>query len=110
VLEFRMFGGLEAVLDGVPVPLGRPKQRALLAALLLDANRAVSVDRLTEELWANEPPASARHSLEVYVSGLRKTLGADRVVTVAPGYAVRVEPTSWMSRGSSNCCRRGAAP
>jgi predicted ATPase/DNA-binding SARP family transcriptional activator len=92
VLEFRMFGGLEAVLDGVPVPLGRPKQRALLAALLLDANRAVSVDRLTEELWANEPPASARHSLEVYVSGLRKTLGADRVVTVAPGYAVRVEP------------------
>ena len=91
-VEFRVLGALEAVGEGCLLPLGRPKQQALLAALLLDANRVVSVDRLIEELWTDEPPASARHSVEVYVSGLRKALGPDRIRTVAPGYTAAVEP------------------
>ena len=85
-------GTLEVLLDGRALGLGRPKQRALLAVLLLDANQAVSVDRLIEELWGDEPPKSARHGLEVYVSGLRKVIGADRIRTADPGYLLRVEP------------------
>ena len=92
MLELRILGALEAFRDGVRLQLGPPKQQALLAVLLLNANRVVSIDDLRDELWGDEAPMSARHSVEVYVSGLRKALGADRITTVAPGYAVRVEP------------------
>jgi predicted ATPase/DNA-binding SARP family transcriptional activator len=77
--------------DGCPVALGKPKQRALLAVLLLDANRVVALERLIEELWPEDPPASARHAIEVYASGLRRALGTDRIVRRAPGYLVRAE-------------------
>ena len=50
-LEFRILGPLEVVADGSPLPLGGPKQRALLAVLAINAGRVVSLDRLTEDLW-----------------------------------------------------------
>jgi len=76
----------------VPVQLGGPKQRALLALLLLDAGRAVSTDRLIDALWGEHPPRTAPTSLQNFVSQLRKQLGASLLVTKPPGYLLRIEP------------------
>jgi DNA-binding SARP family transcriptional activator len=93
VLEFRILGPFEARQDGEVVRIGGPKQRALLAILVLNANQPVSVDRLIEELWGGAPPGTAAHSIEVYVSQLRKALGdAGAIVTQRPGYRLQVEP------------------
>jgi DNA-binding SARP family transcriptional activator len=78
--------------NGVVLDLGGQKQRALLALLLLDANRVVSTDRLIEALWGERPTPTARKALQVYVSQLRKLLGPERVETKTPGYLLRVEP------------------
>jgi DNA-binding SARP family transcriptional activator len=92
-LEFRILGPFEARQDGEVVRIGGPKQRALLAILVLSANQPVSVDRLIEELWGGAPPGSAAHSVEVYVSQLRKALGdPGAIITQRPGYRLQVEP------------------
>src|SRR5437763_6753201 len=91
LLEFRLLGPVEAVIDGQPVALAAAKPRALLAVLLLDRNRVVSVGRLVEDLWGDEPPETATKALQGYVSQLRKALGADRLLTKPPGYSLRVE-------------------
>jgi DNA-binding SARP family transcriptional activator len=87
---------LEVEDGGRPLALGSANQRALLAILLLHTSEAVSRDRLIDELWGEKPPASAPHSLEVYVSRLRKTLQSDRgerlLLTRAGGYLLRLEP------------------
>ena len=90
--EFRVLGPLEADVDGRPVELGGPKQRALLARLLLQPNTVVPAARLVDELWADEPPASAANLVQGYVSGLRKVLGRAALETRGAGYAVRVDP------------------
>ena len=90
-MEFRLFGPL-AVLEGDrSLELGRGRQRALFAVLLLHANEVVSVDRLIDEVWGESPPRTAHKSIQVYVSRLRKELGDGRLVTQAPGYSLRVE-------------------
>jgi WD40 repeat protein/DNA-binding SARP family transcriptional activator/energy-coupling factor transporter ATP-binding protein EcfA2 len=96
-LEFRILGPLVVRVDGTPVPIGGPKQRALLALLLLSANRVVSRDRLIGELFAEQSVNSADHALRNQVSRLRKVLSpaavdAPRLVARAPGYLLRVEP------------------
>src|SRR5436189_1230445 len=91
LLEFRLLGPVEAVIDGRPVALPAAKPRALLAVLLLDRNRVVSVGRLVEDLWGDEPPETATKALQGYVSQLRKALGADRRLTKPPGYSLRAE-------------------
>ncbi len=92
-MEFRLLGPLEVVGDdGVPVALGGPRPRSLLAQLLLHPNEVVSTDRLIDAVWGESPPASAQNALQVHVHALRGALGADRIVTRAPGYLVRVEP------------------
>jgi ABC-type transport system substrate-binding protein/DNA-binding SARP family transcriptional activator/streptogramin lyase len=91
--EFRILGPLEVRLDGSPVQIGGPRQRALLAMLLLSANRVVSRDRLIDELLPDAAAGTADHQLRVQVSRLRRALGApDRLLTRAPGYALQVEP------------------
>jgi DNA-binding SARP family transcriptional activator len=90
--EFRLLGPLEVLEDDRPLALGGPRQRAVLAILLTRANEAVSRDRLIDELWGETPPQTALNTLQYYVSQLRKLLGADRIVTQPPGYAIRVEP------------------
>ena len=90
-MDFRILGPLEVSEGGRTLDLGGPKQRALLALLVLEANRVVSSDRLIAALWDEERPESARKALQVYVSQLRKVLGRDRLVTRAPGYLIRVE-------------------
>src|SRR5437868_6823871 len=90
-MEFRILGPLEVLSEGQPLDLGGRKQRALLALLLLEANRPVSRDRLIDALWEEQPTPTAQKALQVYVSQLRKLLGKERVQTQAPGYLLRVE-------------------
>jgi DNA-binding SARP family transcriptional activator len=91
-MEFRILGPLEVVEDGHTVDVGAAKQRALLAVLLLNANRVVSRDELIEALWGERAPGTAQKALGVYVSQLRKALGRERIRTRAPGYELRLEP------------------
>jgi WD40 repeat protein/DNA-binding SARP family transcriptional activator len=96
-LEFRILGPLSVRVDGETVPVGGPKQRALLALLLLSANRVVSRERLIEELFVEQSLTSADHALRNHVSRLRKVLspaagGEPRLVARSPGYLLRVEP------------------
>lgn len=93
-LQFRLLGPLEASRDGVRLDLGPRKQRAVLALLLLSANRVVSTERLIDDLWGDAPPDTARSALQVYVAGLRKALGADgaSLRTRSPGYVLELEP------------------
>jgi predicted ATPase/DNA-binding SARP family transcriptional activator len=92
-MEFRILGPIEVLDEGRGLALGSPRARALLAALILHADRVVSVDDLIDSLWPEEPPASGRHTIEVYVSRLRKELhkdGRPRLETKAPGYVVHL--------------------
>ncbi|MFL6033777.1 MAG: BTAD domain-containing putative transcriptional regulator [Gaiellaceae bacterium] len=91
-MEYRVLGPLEALGSEGPLPLGGAKQRALLALLLLNANRVVSRERLIDELWGENPPETAVTSVQVYVSRLRKLLPDGSLVTRAPGYVLEVEP------------------
>ncbi len=85
-----MLGRLEASADGVDVAPTRAQHRALLAFLLLHADRAVSTDELAEGLWDGRPPATAQTALQGHVSALRKGLGAGRIETEPPGYRLRL--------------------
>jgi DNA-binding SARP family transcriptional activator len=91
VVEFFVLGPLEVVVDGRPVSLPAAKPRALLALLLLNRNRVVPTGVLIAELWSDEPPETATKALQVYVSQLRKAIGADRLLTKPPGYSLRVD-------------------
>ncbi len=89
-MEFGVLGPLEVRAHGRALDLGAPKQRALLGALLLQANRVVPRDRLVDLLWDDDPPETAHKALQLYVSRLRKLIGRERLVTKAPGYLVAV--------------------
>jgi DNA-binding SARP family transcriptional activator len=91
-MDFRILGPLEVCDEARSLPLGGAKQRALLAILLLHANEVVSAERLLDDLWGDRQPTSGAKALHVYVSQLRKVIGDDRVLTRAPGYALRVDP------------------
>jgi YVTN family beta-propeller protein len=94
-LEFRILGPLEVWRDGAPVHIGGPRQRALLALLLCNANRVVSRQQLVDELLGDHASDSAERMLHVQISRLRKALSsqgeAPRLIAQAPGYVVRVE-------------------
>jgi DNA-binding NarL/FixJ family response regulator/DNA-binding SARP family transcriptional activator len=93
-VEFRILGPLEVVDEGEPVPLGRLKERLVLAVLLLHANELVSRERLIEELWGESPPPTARKAVNVYVSQLRKALsqdGLDPIASADGGYRFEVD-------------------
>jgi YVTN family beta-propeller protein len=92
----RLLGPVEVETgDGRPA-LGGPRQRALLADLALHAGRTVLTAQLVDDLWGESPPASARHTVEAYVSRLRRALeepGAESVLlTRGPGYLLQVQP------------------
>jgi DNA-binding SARP family transcriptional activator len=94
-VEFGVLGPLEVREGDRVVRLAGAKQGALLAILLLNANRVVSSDQLLDELWGDEPPESGATALQVRVSQLRKALGdgGARLRTQAPGYLIEVGPT-----------------
>ena len=74
-VELQVLGSIRALRDGQVLALGGPRQRALLALLVLQPGRPMSVDRLVDELWAGEPPNGAEVTLRSYVSRLRQVLG-----------------------------------
>ena len=80
----RVLGPLEIAVDGLVRTVTAPKQRALLAVLLVAEGRPVAPERLVEELWPEDPPATATAALQVHVSGLRKVVGA-RLERPRPG-------------------------
>ncbi len=98
-VEFGILGPLEVRRSGRAVPLGGPRQRAVLALLLLEANRVVSMDRLAEDVWGGDPPEGWATTLQTYVFHLRQALEPDRsrgaaggvLVTRDRGYLLRVD-------------------
>jgi DNA-binding SARP family transcriptional activator/tetratricopeptide (TPR) repeat protein len=93
-VEFRVLGPLEVFCDGIALPVSSGRQRTVLAALLLRANRVAAIDDLAEALWGSAAPPSARVATQNYVKRLRDTFGdaSQRIVTQRPGYLVRVAP------------------
>ena len=108
-IDIRMLGPLEAWIDGGPVQLGGPKQRALVAILLLHANDVVPLDVLIDELWDGTPPPSAPAYVQNCVSRLRKVLGADTLETRAPGYRLRIAPDQIDARRFEQLVREARA-
>ena len=92
-MDFGLLGPL-SVRDGArQVAVSAPRQRVLLAALLLDADRVVSVDSLAETLWDGRPPAGARSALHSAIQRLRSTLGPSSSTVIAtrpPGYLIQL--------------------
>ena len=91
-MEFGILGPLEARDGARTLALGGPKQRAVLALLLLHANQVVTTDRIIDQLWGEDPPGTVKVVLQGYISTLRKTLGASAIVTRASGYVIELEP------------------
>ena len=97
-MEIGVLGPLEVVAGDLRLSLGTPRQRAVLAVLLVHVNEVVSLDRLIDLLWGETPPSAATASLQAYVSNLRRVLEPDRaarqpptvLVTEPPGYVLRV--------------------
>src|SRR5436309_7416669 len=89
--QFGLLGPLSVSSDGEPIALGRQKRLALLAVLLLEANQVVSSDRLIDALWGEDPPETARNTIQVYISQLRKLLPDGALETAPPGYRLAIE-------------------
>ena len=114
VLDFRLLGALEVSAKGAVADLGPPKQRALLAILLLHAGEIVPIDRLIDLLWGENAPRTAAHSVQIYVSDLRKALeplggGRQVLATRAPGLPAD-SPTGSDRRASVRAARQRREP
>ena len=91
-MEVRLFGELEALAGGVPVPVRGAKQRALLALLALQRGQPVSADRLIDMLWGDGHAANPANALQAQIGQLRRTFGAAAIVTSDAGYALDARP------------------
>jgi predicted ATPase/DNA-binding SARP family transcriptional activator len=93
-LDFAVLGPLNVRGPQGPIELKAPKQRALLAVLLLAyREESVSAARLVDELWGHEPPVTAAKAVQVHLSKLRSALGPEQPIVTRPsGYAVDIEP------------------
>ena len=91
-LAFRMLGPLQVLQDEKVLPLGGPRQRATLAALLLNPQRVVHADRLVELVWGEHPPQNPAAAIHVGVSRLRAVLGEGVLQHQSPGYVLDVAP------------------
>src|SRR6202050_928567 len=87
---FRVLGTLQADRDGSPRPLPRPRQRAVLAALLTRAGRPVPADELIEAAWGERLPDHPKAALQTVLSRLRTTLGAELITAEISGYRLNV--------------------
>ena len=90
-MDFRILGPLTVLAGNAPIALGTPRQRALLALLLIQPGDLVTYDRLGEDLWDGHPPDTARHTLQSYAHRLRGVLGAEawRLETRPFGYQLK---------------------
>ena len=99
VVRFNVLGDLTVTADGVAVDLGTPKERQLLAALLVDVNTVVSQDRAIEALWPDRRPGKPLSSLRAYLSHLRGVLTAaglpkDTIRSAGDGYRLDIDPAA----------------
>ena len=92
MLQFHALGGLTITANGDELSIGGPRQRRLVAMLLIHRNSVVSVDRLAEAVFAGEPTPAASTTLRSYVARIRRVVDANgsapMVVTQAPGYVL----------------------
>lgn len=97
-MQFQVLGPFRVTVGDQPLKLGSPQQQRLLAILCASPNETVSADRLVDEIWGESPPPSAHHLVQVYVSRLRKTLGAHdggaRIDRHGSGYALHIDPVT----------------
>ncbi|MEV0348502.1 BTAD domain-containing putative transcriptional regulator [Nonomuraea sp. NPDC050680] len=110
-LQFHVLGPLRVFDDGDELQICANRELAILASLVLNANRVVSVDRLIETVWAGSAPQSAGRQVAICVSRLRRTLGAAAIETSSPGYLLRVsaENIDWLRFGALVARARGQA-
>jgi DNA-binding SARP family transcriptional activator/basic membrane lipoprotein Med (substrate-binding protein (PBP1-ABC) superfamily) len=112
-VRFRLFGsmGVDSAMESVD--LGPPKQRAVLAVLLLHANEIVPTDRIIDLVWGESPPRTAEHSVQIYISNLRKLLSdgeqPDLIETRPPGYLLNVSPDAVDALRFERLVREGVA-
>jgi len=103
-MHFFILGSLEVTLSGRRIPVTAPKQRAVLAALLLDANNEVPIDRLTRFAWDGHPPITAQTTIQSYVYRLRqllRPLAGVELKTSSDSYRLHVDPSDidlWLFR------------
>ncbi|HEX3649061.1 MAG TPA: transcriptional regulator, partial [Pseudonocardiaceae bacterium] len=91
---FTVLGPVQVIVDGEPATIGSPGARALLLLLVLHANQVVSIERIIDGLWGDDPPATARTIVHGYVSRLRRMIepgGGAALLTRSPGYELRVD-------------------
>ena len=93
-MEVRLLGRFDVVADGGAIALGGPRQRAVLAVLAIHANEIISTDRLAEQVWAGDLPATAVVTMQRYISLLRRALHGlpAAIETARPGYMLRIDP------------------
>jgi DNA-binding SARP family transcriptional activator len=91
-MQVRMLGPFQLEEGGGRIPIGGQRQRAVLASLLLRANEVVPSEQLLVDLWGEDSPPSAANSLQAAISRLRRVLPPGRLITRAPGYALRIFP------------------
>lgn len=96
-VDLRVLGPVQLVVDGVPLAVGGPNPRTMIALLAVDRRRAVPSEALADAVWDNDAPDAYASSLQVFVSNLRKTLrnaGADAqaiLATASPGYRLHID-------------------
>jgi DNA-binding SARP family transcriptional activator len=93
-VHFGILGPVQTVVDGAEIPIPATQQRVVLAGLLLNTNRVVSIDRIAYFLWGEDLPPSSVATVRTYIMRLRRTLGpcaASRIITKAPGYIIELD-------------------
>jgi predicted ATPase/DNA-binding SARP family transcriptional activator len=91
-VEIRILGPVQALDGGEPMTLGGMRERSLLALLALSPGQTLSSDHIIDQLWGEDLPANPANALQALVSRLRRAVGAEAIVTQAPGYVLDVEP------------------
>ncbi|MEQ4715629.1 BTAD domain-containing putative transcriptional regulator [Nonomuraea sp. B19D2] len=113
MLEFRLLGSVEIVLNGKPIGISAPRQEIMLSMLLLDSNQVVSVRRLIDALWDADPPSTAKSQVQFTVSALRRLLGhsdgSGVITTRSPGYLIHVSDDALDVKVFERLAARGEA-
>ena len=91
-MQVRILGPFQLEDGGRQITVGGVRQRAVLADLVLNANEVVPSEQLLLDLWGEESPPSAANALQAAISRLRRLLPPGRLITAAPGYALRIFP------------------
>ncbi|MGH3507236.1 MAG: BTAD domain-containing putative transcriptional regulator, partial [Nocardioidaceae bacterium] len=90
-MQFGILGPLEVLHDGARLHMGGVRRRAVLARLLVDPGRTVTTERIIDDVWLDEPPSTARKSVQKYVSELRSTLPEPVLQTTGAGYVLDID-------------------